>query len=133
MNGLTSKQQDLCGYSGTFGALLSFTCLVQHLAISNPHWISFTLLAMYFFVAASFILLAFQKSIAPVLLIISCIVTFLAEATLIISFVFSVVVVLLFIYTLVITVVIYMEGLPKRLKEKAILIKAEREAWKGKI
>ena len=133
MNSLTNKQQDFCGYCGTFGALLSLTCLVQHLVISNVHWISFTLLGMYLFVAVSFILLAFQKSIAPALLIISCIVAFFAEATLIISFVFSVAVVLLFVYTVVITIVIYIEGLQKGLKEKALLIKAEREAWEGKI
>jgi len=133
MNSLTNKQQDFCGYCGTFGALLSLTCLVQHLVISNVHWISFTLLGMYLFVAASFILLAVQKPIAPVLLIISCVVTLVAEATLIISFVFSVAVILLFVYTVVITMVIYIEGLPKRLKGRALLIRAEKEAWEGKI
>jgi hypothetical protein len=133
MEGLTTKQQDLCGYSGTFGALISLTCIVQHIIITTGHWITFVMLAMYLFVMASFILLAFQKNIAPGFLVVSCIFAFLTEGLLVLSGVISVAVILLFIYTLIITIVIFMEQVPKGLKEKALLLKAEEDSWAGKI
>jgi hypothetical protein len=133
MNGPTSKQQDLCGYCGAFGALIALTCIIQLLIIANVHWIAFTLLAMYLFIMSSFTLLALQKPVAPLLLIISSVLSFIAEATLILTYLFSVIVIVLFIYCVTITAVIFVEQIPKRLKEKAIMIKAERKTWAGKI
>jgi len=133
MEGLTTKQQDLCGYSGTFGALISLTCIVQHIVITKSHWITFVMLALYAFVMTAFILLAFQKNIAPAFLVVSCIFAFLTEALLILAGVISLAVILLFVYTLIITIVIFMEQVPKGLKEKAILLKAEEDSWAGKI
>ena len=91
------------------------------------------MIAIYLFAIVSFVLLALQKSVAPLLLIISCVLVFLAEAVLVISFVFSLVVFILLVYTIIMTVIIYMEQLPKRLKEKALLIRSEEDSWQGKL
>jgi len=133
MNGPTNKQQDLCGYCGTFGALIALTCVVQLLVIGNAHWIVYSLLAIYLFIMTSFILLALQNSLAPPLLIVSSVLSFVAEGTLILTYLFSFIVIVLFLYSVTITVVIFMEQVPKRLKEKAQLIKAEQDDWAGKI
>jgi hypothetical protein len=133
MNGPTNRQQDLCAYLGIFGVLIALTCIVQLLIIANAHWIPLTLLGMYLFVLTSFILLALQKSVAPLLLIISSFLSLLSETALILTGLFSAIVILQFIYSIVITVFIYMDEIPKRLKEKAVLLKAEKDSWAGKI
>jgi hypothetical protein len=133
MNGPTNRQQDLCAYLGIFGVLIALTCIVQLLIIANAHWIPFTLLGMYLFVLTSFILLALQKSVAPLLLIISSFLSLLSEAALILTGLFSAIVIIQFVYSIAITVFIYMDEIPKRLKEKAVLLKAERDSWAGKI
>jgi hypothetical protein len=133
MNGPTNRQQDLCAYFGIFGVLITLTCIVQVLVIANAHWIPLVLLVMYLFVLTSFILLALQKAAAPLLLIISSFLSLLAEAALILTALFSAIVIIQFIYSFVITIVIYMDEIPKRLKEKAVLLKMERESWAGKI
>jgi hypothetical protein len=133
MNGPTNRQQDLCAYLGIFGVLIALTCIVQLLIIANAHWIPLTLLGMYLFVLTSFILLALQKSVAPLLLIISSSLSLLSETALILTGLFSAIVIIQFIYSIVITIFIYMDEIPKRLKEKAVLLKAEKDSWAGKI
>jgi hypothetical protein len=133
MQDLTNKQKDLCGYGGTFGAMIATTVLIQHFNFMGSHWIAYSMIAIYLFAIVSFILLALQKSIAPLLLIITCILVFLAEAVLVISIVFSLVVFILLVYTIIMTVIVYMEQLPKTLKEKALLIKTEEDSWQEKL
>jgi hypothetical protein len=133
MNGPTNRQQDLCAYLGIFGVLIALTCIVQLLILANAHWIPLTLLGMYLFVLTSFILLALQKSVAPLLLIISSSLSLLSETALILTGLFSAIVIIQFIYSIVITIFIYMDEIPKRLKEKAVLLKAEKDSWAGKI
>jgi len=133
LNPLTSRQQDLCSYAGTFGALLGITCLVQHMMITRAHWITFAMTGVYIFIIISYILLAFQQTISPVLLIASAILSMATEWVLIKNYVFSLVVLLLFIYSVVIVVVIYIEQIPALLKQKALARRAEEEEWRGKI
>ena len=133
MQDLTTKQKDLCGYGGTFGAMIAATVLIQHFSFTGLPWAVYSMIAIYLFAIISFVLLALQKSIAPLLLIISCVLVFLAEAVLVISFVFSLVVFILLVYTIIMTVIVYMEQLPKILKEKALLLKTEEDSWQGKL
>lgn len=133
MSKLTSKQQDFFTYTGTFGALLGITCLVQHMAITRDHWITYAMMLIYIFSTLGFVLLALKKVFAPLLLIISAVLVLAAELILIRNFVFSLVVLLLFIYTTVIVVSMYIEQLPQKLQKQALAEKIENEAWKGKI
>lgn len=130
---LTNRQKDLCSYGGAFGILLSLTCLIQHIMITNAHWLTFMLLGIYLFSALSFFLLALQKHIAPLLLIISTGLSFIAQVILMRHALFSLVVVLLLMYHVVTVVIIYTEQIPERLKLKAQLLKEEKENWRDKI
>jgi hypothetical protein len=133
MSKLTSKQQDFFTYTGTFGALLGITCLIQHMTITRDHWITYAMMLIYIFSILGFILLALKKVFAPLLLVISTVFVLAAELILITHFVISLVVLLLFLYTTVIVVAMYIEQLPQKLKKQALAEKMENEAWKGKI
>lgn len=130
---LTNRQKDICSYGGAFGILLSLTCLIQHMMITRTHWLTFVMLCIYFFAALSFFLLALQKHIAPLLLIISTAFAFIAQVILMRHALFSLVVVLLLMYHVVVVVIMYVEQIPKRLKLKAQLLREEEENWRDKI
>jgi len=61
MKGITERQQNICIYGGLFGALLTATCLIQHIVISGNHWIAFILLGIYVYTLFAGVLLAFQN------------------------------------------------------------------------
>lgn len=130
---LTTRQKDICSYAGAFGILLSLTCLIQHIMITRSHWITFVMLGIYFFAALAFFLLALQKQIAPLLLIISTALAFIAQVILMRHGLFSLVVVLQLLYHVIVVVIIYVEQIPKRLKLKAQLLRQEEENWRDKI
>jgi len=133
MNILTSKQQDICTYSGSFGAMISAACFIQLMVISRDHWVAFLLLGINLFAILAFILLALQKPVAPLLLIAVAALLFLAKLVYIFSGVFSLVVLISFLYSMVVVAVLFVEQLPKKLKEKALAEKAESLVWKDKI
>lgn len=130
---LTDKNKDLCTYTGVFGILLSITCLIQHFVVAIPHWVTFIITLVYLLTITSFSLLAVMKPAAPVLLIISSVLVFLTEAFLIISGLFSLVVLLLFLYCIIITVIVFVDGIPKKLAAEAAKRRAEANEWAGKI
>jgi hypothetical protein len=133
MNILTSKQQDICTYAGSFGAMISAACFVQLMVISRDHWLAFVLLGINAFAILAFILLALQKAVAPLLLIAVAALLFLAKLVYIFSGVFSLLVLISFLYSMVVVAVLFVEQLPKKLKEKALAEKAESLVWKDKI
>ena len=130
---LTNKQQDICTYSGSLGAMISTACFVQLIIISRDHWLAFVLLGINLFAILSFILLALQKAVAPWLLVAVAALLFLAKVVYIFSGVFSLVVLISFLYSMVVVAVLFVEQLPKKLKEKALAEKAEALVWKDKI
>jgi hypothetical protein len=133
MNPLTKKQQDLCAYTGLFGSLINATCLIQHIIITRSHWVVFVMLGIYIFAIISFGSLGFQKAIAPWLLVITAILLLLAELVFVFGSAFSLVVLLAFLYNVIVVVLLFVEGLPARLREKARLIRSEELAWKDKL
>lgn len=130
---LTNRQQDICGYTGLFGALIALICLIQHIAITRAHWITFIMVGIYLFVIIAFILLALQKNIALILLITAAVLSFIAELILVRNGIFSLVVLLLLLYNIIIIVAVYAEQIPRLLKQKALSMKAEEDLWKDKI
>lgn len=133
MNGLNERQQNICIYGGLFGALLATTCLVQHMVISGTHWIAFILLGIYAYTLLAFVLLAFQKAIAPILLIAAASLMLITILFVRFAGLISPALVLLYLYCTIMTVFIYIEYLPDRLKEKERLRKMEDMTWKDKI
>ncbi|RYZ52103.1 MAG: hypothetical protein EOP49_10325 [Sphingobacteriales bacterium] len=133
MNGLTERQQNLCIYGGLFGAMLTATCLIQHIALATNHWIAFVLMGVYAYALLVFILLALQRVVAPLLLITSSSLIMIALVFVLAGGFYSLALILLFLYCTVMTIVIYMEQLPARLKEKAMIKRNEELAWRDKI
>lgn len=133
MNPLTNREKDICTYTGIFGILLSATCLIQNFIYFRPHFITALLIFVYILSIAAFSLLAAQHVVAPLLLIITGSILFLCEGLLILAGVFSLVVILLFIYVTVIAAVLYIDGFPGKLRQKALASRAEKDLWKGKI
>ena len=133
MSILTNKQKDFCAYTGAFGAMISATCLIQLMVISREHWLSFVLLGVYALAILAFVFLALQKAIAPWLLIAAAVLLFLAMAAYILSGVFSLVAFLVSLYSVVIVILLFVEQLPQKLKEKGLAEKAEKLIWKDKI
>lgn len=130
---LSKRHQNICSNIGTFGILIALTCLVQQMVFGTGHWLAFVMAAIYIFAAISFLLLTLQKTAAPILIIISTAFTFCAEVLLMLMLAFSPVVILLFFYSVVAIVIVYMEGVPGKLKEKALALKMEELAWKDKL
>ena len=133
MNSLTERQQNLCIYGGLFGAMLTATCLIQHIALATSHWIAFVLMGVYVYALLVFILLAFQKMWAPLLLITSTSLIMISLVFVLAGGFYSLALILLFVYCTVMTIVIYMEQLPARLKQKALLKRQEELTWRDKI
>jgi len=133
MSQLNQNQQDTCIYTGIFGAMLGATTLVQHVMITKQHWITFALLFIYLISIITFIMLATQKHYAPLLLIVSTALVFVAEAFLIISGLFSLIVLLLFTYSVVMIVILYVGEYPQKLRGKEMARRAEELAWRERI
>lgn len=132
-NVLTNSQKNLCEYSAVFGALLSLTCLVQHLIVAIPNYVTYPMIPAYVFAIIAFILLGIQKHISIVLLIISGLFSFIINYLWVTHFAFSVVVLLFLLYHVIIIVVLFIEQIPQKLKMKRAAEKAERDNWSGKI
>jgi hypothetical protein len=130
---LTNSQKNLCEYGGIFGALLSLTCLIQHIAVAIPGRITNPMIPGYIFAIAAFILLGLQKNYAIILIIISAANAAFIEWQWMKHYSFSLVVLMLFIYHVIIIVTFYTEQVPQALKKKKLAKQAEEDLWKDKI
>ncbi len=133
LNPLSSYQENICTYGGTFGALLAVTCFIQHLVVTLSTWVTQAMIPAYLFIIVSFILLAFQKSVSPILIIIGTAFSMVIEWVWLHDFAFSLVVLSLFLYHVAILVVLFVEHIPRKLKQKAELKRNEEQQWAGKI
>lgn len=133
LNPLTERQQNLCEYGGTFGVLISLTCLIQHIIVAIPQWITRAMIILYIFIISSFFLLALKKHYAPVLVIISAVFSLVLEYIWMTHYSFSLVVLALFIYMISIIVTLFVEQVPQKLKEKRLAEIKEEQEWAGKL
>lgn len=130
---LTNHEKNLCEYGAVIGILLSLTCLVQHLILAIPSAITNPMIPAYVFAVIAFLLLALQKPVSILLLIISFVFMFIINVVWMRHFSFSLAVLLLLIYHLVAVIILFVEGIPMKLKRKAAAEKAEKESWADKI
>lgn len=130
---LSNRQKNFCEYGGIFGILISLTCLIQHIAVAIPTNITNPMIPGYVFAALSFALLAFQKSYAVILLIISAAYSGFTEYQWMKAHSFSLVVLILFIYHVIIIINIYEENIPESIQQKSMIERAEQDEWRGKI
>ncbi|MDZ4795136.1 MAG: hypothetical protein SGI83_12725 [Bacteroidota bacterium] len=133
-NAIFSEQElNLCEYGGAIGVLLSLTCLIQHLVVTVNNWITQSLVPGYLFAMVALLLLALKKTVAPVFLIISTILSMIIVFVWTKHQAFSAVVIALLLYHIVLVVGLYVEQVPAKLKENKQAQKAEEDAWAGKI
>jgi membrane protein implicated in regulation of membrane protease activity len=90
-------------------------------------------MAVYLFALTSYILMIKRSVLAPRFVSISAILIFLVEAYLMLALTFSVVLLLLLVYSVVAVVVIYNSGIIKKLQQKNLAEKQERDNWKNII
>lgn len=131
MDHLTKEQESFCENAGLFGVMTAAACLVQIMVVMLPHWIPFTLIAVYIFCITSFVLLMKKSAMAFRLLFISAILIFLMEVLMFFALTFSLVLFVLLVYLLVVVVLLYMGTIPKRLQQKSIAEKEEAAKWNG--
>lgn len=133
-NPLSDYQQNICTYGGVFGILLTATCLIQHFSVVIRHnWITNSIVSAYFLIIMAFILLTMLRTIAPVLLIVTGVLSLAIQFLWMKSLSFSLTVLMLFIYHVIIVVMLYTEQVPKRLKEKRRMEIDEEARWAGKL
>lgn len=125
--------QNICVYGGVFGILISATCLIQLMAMTTSHWLTYSLLSVYTSGLVTFLLLALQRYYAPIFMIVSTALSMVSVTILLIGGFFSLILIIEFFYVLVMTIVVFMENIPSALKNKARLKKQEELVWKDKI
>lgn len=130
---LTIRQKNICEYGGLFGVLLSLTCLIQHIAFAIPGRITNPMIPAYKLSVTAFLLLALQKHISLVFLIVSAALSVVIEWRWITHYSFSLVVVLLFMYHVIIIVFIYAEQIHLRLKQIKKAKETEENFWSDKL
>lgn len=130
---LTNSQLNICAYGGWFGVLLALTCFIQLMIVGSEGWRVNVILVIYLVAGASYLCLALQKHFAPLFLIISLALVFIAEILWILSLAFSLVVLLLVVYNIVMVILVYVEQIPAGLKNRKRALEAEEASWDGKI
>ena len=133
MEHLTKKQESFCENGGIFGALISLTCLIQHLIFMVHGWITYSFIPVYLLSIIGFVLLARKSSKAYLVILISTVLIFVVEALMIIGLVFTVILLILWVYSVLIIVFIKVDHIQKQLYQKEKSEKAEREKWDGII
>jgi hypothetical protein len=134
LNPLNERQQNFCTYGGTFGILITVTCLIQHFAVvAVSNWITSTIVVLYVLIVLFFLLLALQKSYSPYLVIAGAVFSLVIQYIWMRELSFSLAVLLLFIYHVIILVCLYTEQVPHRLKLKRKAELEEEQKWAGKL
>jgi len=133
LNPLTKGQQEFCTRSGVFGVLIATATLIQHFVFMIPSLLTYLMILPYLFIIFSFAMLASQKVVASVLLIISSVFAVGIAAIFILSGTISPIVMILLVYSIIVTSYLYLENIQEKLRRKQAMEQAEADLWKGKI
>lgn len=133
MEHLTKRDEHFCETAGMFGLLLTACCLIQHLYFMLPHWISFSIIAVYIITIVGFTLLMRKSGAAFVVLLISAALVFLVEVTMIITLTFSLILIFLLLYVIIAVALGYASGVPANLRAQSVAKAADEAEWRGKI
>ena len=133
LNPLTKGQQEFCTWSGVFGVLITTATLIQHFVFMIPSTLTYLMILPYLFIIFSFAMLAAQKVVASVLLIISSVFAVGIAAIFILSGTISPIVMILLVYSIIVTSYLYLENIQEKLRRKQAMEQAEADLWKGII
>jgi len=136
---LTSKDEEFCAVSGVAGTVLSVVCLFQNWYILTWHWFSLIISAIFLFSILAFVLLVKKSSAAFICICISAVLLFAYTVFLILSIflyqvlIFSWVFTVLLVYNITISIVIFANNIPEKLKQRRKKMQEESAYWKGKL
>ena len=131
---LTKFEEGICNYTGAFGILISLTCVIQLFIVAPDHWINGVILVTYAYIIFSYLFLALGRQSAPILMILSAVLSFASTfAFILINRQISYIVIIQYVYCTTITVFIFVDGLYQRLVAREIERRLEEAAWAGKI
>ena len=130
---ISRKDAELCGMLGCVGAAIATVVLLQHLYFMVAIWIAYIMALVYMLSIIAFVLLATKKNIAPVLLIISSGLTLATVLYHTLAVAFSMLVTLLMLYSIIVTIVIYIEEMPRKLNAHYLYKKSENDYWENKL
>jgi hypothetical protein len=130
---LNNRDLSICTYGGFGGVLISATCIIQLMVYGTSFWMIYLFYGVLLFAATSFVLLALQKSSSPILLFATTLLSFGIEVVITWNYVFSLVIVLLFMYSVIISTLLYVEEIPKKLKQRRMALIADEAQWVGKL
>ncbi|CAN5718045.1 hypothetical protein BH11BAC4_BH11BAC4_21540 [soil metagenome] len=129
MEHLSESQESFCVNTGIFGILISASCMGQLFYFMIPHWISYTIIFVYILSITGFVQLTGKSVYAFPFLIASTILLLILEALMLALLTFSLVLLILLMYSIVITVLIFTNEIQKKLKQKKLFEKEEKEKW----
>lgn len=136
---LTSKDEEFCAVAGVAGTVLSTVCLFQNWYILTWHWLSFVISAVFIFSIVAFVLLVKKQSAAFICICISALLLFAYMLFLVVSIflyqvlVFSWVFTILLVYNITISIIIFANDLPAKLKQRQQALAAEDAYWNDKL
>jgi predicted membrane protein len=133
LNPLTKNQQEFCIWAGVFGALIAAAALIQHMIFMIPGPLTYLMLIPYLFIIFSFSMLAAQKLIASILLVIASVFALVITALYIFGGAISPLVFIQLIYCIIVTSYLFLENIQEKLRRKKMMEQAEEDHWKGKI
>lgn len=129
----SKKEDEMVSVLGVAGAALSITCLFQHFYFTTNGWQVWVMAVVYIYSTISYILTTKKNRFCAVLLIIAAILLFVNEVVLFMVGVSTPVVMLLFVFTIITIVLLYMENIPAKLKQKFLLESQDEDFWKNKL
>jgi hypothetical protein len=127
------RVRNICEYGGGAGILITLTCLVQHFIFAIPNSLTNPFIFVYLFAVIAFILLAMQKPLALLLLIISALLCFYVQYQYIHYLSFSLIVSVLLLYHIIVIITLFVEEIPSRIRKQRQIVKKEEDYWKDKI
>jgi len=128
---LDKRSEDFCNLYGTIGIFLSTTCLLQLLYFMLAFWTNWLITAFYIFGIISFSLMVKKHQSAPLLLMINSILLFLVATWFAITQTYSPILWICMCYSIVISILMYVDGINKKLILLANEKKIENAYWQN--
>ena len=129
---LDKRSEDFCNMYGTIGIFLSTTCLLQLLYFMLAFWTNWVITAFYIFGIVSFSMMVRKHHLSPVLLLINSILLFLVATWFAATQTYSPILWICMCYSITISVLIYVDGLDKKLVNLANQREIENAYWQNK-
>ncbi len=136
---LSKYDESFCNIVGAFGIALSAICLIQCAILFDGSWLTFTIACVFIYNIVSYVFLVLKRAYAPLCIMLGGISVIFYQLFLLYvllkygQFVFSLTLVLLMLYAVAVTIIMYLEELPGKLRMYQTAQKKEDDFWVDKI